>query len=69
MSKEACQKEILCLGKAISDLKTIILFLDYKRTKSIKEFGTLDIEDVELGTKQSEYVISQCSKMVKSLMP
>ena len=68
MSKEACHKEIYCLGKAIAALQANIDQLTFKRDFAIKKFGTLDIEDVELGTVQAEEVLRINKKIDKVLM-
>ena len=68
MSKQACAKEILCIGKAINDLKSSVEYLEYQLNKAKTELGNRTDKEVEAGTNQAENAIKLGDKITKMLM-
>ena len=69
MSKAACAaKEILCTGKAITDLQSSIDQLEFIRNRSVNNFGILEEEESIKNTETAEEVIRLNKKITKLLM-
>ena len=70
MSKEACQKEIICMKVAIKKLDAIaeqIEFLCDISELNYRAGVDVDLKQIEANTKRIEKVIKQASKIIETL--
>lgn len=71
MSKQACQKEILCMGLAVSKLSGLVEQLDFLKSVSERNYikgKDVDITEIEASTARAEQVIAQANEIAVTLM-
>ncbi len=71
MSKQACQKEILCTGKAILTLQNSVNQLQFLKGISEDNYKNnvdVNLKEIEANTLRSEKIIKQGNQITKTLM-